>query len=91
MRWLIIIGILGACYLATSYETYSSPAPVPIGTFTVYEFWLQAIWIGNEAVPFASIFAFCLVWLALRMRRGLDDEQRFRRQQRELGIHDEWE
>lgn len=90
MRWLIIIGILAAGYLATALTTYATPAPIPIGQADPIEFWLPAIWFGDQAVPFASIFAFLLVWLALRMRRQLDDEQRFRQRQRELGIRDEW-
>lgn len=77
--------------MATAIETYAAPAPIPIGTFDPIEFWLPAIWIGDLAIPFASIFAFCLVWLALRMRRGLDDERRFQQRRRELGITDEWD
>ena len=89
VRYLIIIGILGCAYLATAFATYAPATPIPIGTFTTGEFWL---W-GDSlfAIPFASIFAGILVWIALRMRRGLDDEQRFRQRQRELGISDEWE
>lgn len=90
VRWLIIIGILGTAYLATAITTYAPPSPVPIGTPDPIEFWLPAIWFGDQAVPFASISAFLLVWLALRMRRGLDDERRFRERQRELGIS-EWD
>jgi hypothetical protein len=77
--------------MATAIETYASPAPISIGTFNPIEFWLPAIWFGDQAVPLASICAFGLVWLALRMRRGLDDERRFRQQQRELGIRDQWD
>jgi hypothetical protein len=90
VRWFIIIGILAAIYLATSIETYATPSSIPIGAFDPIEFWVWSIdWFGNQ-IPIGSIAGLLLLWIGLRMRRGLDDEREFRRRQRELGIIDEW-